>query len=43
MDMKATKKLGLKERYNLMTRDLAWNPSYQAVKDVFPYMEYEGC
>ncbi|HRM94901.1 MAG TPA: phenol 2-monooxygenase, partial [Alicycliphilus sp.] len=42
MDMKATKKLGLKERYNLMTRDLAWNPSYQAVKDVFPYMEYEG-
>ena len=42
MDMKASKKLGLKERYNLMTRDLAWTPTYQAVKDVFPYMEYEG-
>ena len=26
MDMKASKKLGLKERYNLMTRDLAWTP-----------------
>ena len=34
MDMKASKKLGLKERYNLMTRDLAWTPTYQAVKDV---------
>ena len=42
MDMKVNKKLGLKERYNLMTRDLAWTPTYQALKDVFPYMEYEG-
>ncbi len=42
MDMKVNKKLGLKERYNLMTRDLAWTPTYQAVKDVFPYTEYEG-
>ena len=42
MDMKVTKKLGLKDRYNLMTRDLAWTPTYQAVKDVYPYMEYEG-
>ena len=24
MDMKVNKKLGLKERYSLMTRDLAW-------------------
>jgi phenol hydroxylase P3 protein len=42
MDMKVAKKLGLKDRYNLMTRDLAWTPTYQAVKDVYPYMEYEG-
>src|SRR5574337_1850016 len=42
MDMKASKKLGLKERYNLLTRDLAWTPTYQAMKDVFPYTEYEG-
>ena len=42
MDMKVNKKLGLKERYSLMTRDLAWTPTYQAVKDVFPYTEYEG-
>jgi phenol hydroxylase P3 protein len=42
MDMKVSKKLGLKERYNLMTRDLAWTPTYQAVQDVYPYVEYEG-
>jgi len=28
MDMKIAKKLGLKERYALMTRDLAWDTTY---------------
>ena len=32
MDMKVAKKLGLKDRYNLMTRDLEWTPTYQAVQ-----------
>ena len=42
MDMKVKKKLNLKERYNLMTRDLAWTPTYQGVREVFTNMEYEG-
>jgi phenol hydroxylase P3 protein len=42
MDMKVTKKLNLKDRYNLLTRDLDWTPTYQAVRDVYPYLEYEG-
>ncbi len=36
------KKLSLKERYTLMTRDLAWEPSYQSKDAVFPYVKYEG-
>jgi len=40
MDMKVGKKLGLKERYGLMTRDLDWTPSYQAPDKVFPQMSY---
>ena len=36
MDMKASKKLGLKERYTLMTRDLAWDTTYQPMDKVFP-------
>lgn len=35
-------KLGLKERYALMTRDLAWDPTYQSKDDVYPYTSYEG-
>jgi phenol/toluene 2-monooxygenase (NADH) P3/A3 len=42
MDMKVAKKLGLKERYALLTRDLDWTTTYQKPKDVFPYLEYEG-
>ncbi|MBL8403073.1 MAG: phenol 2-monooxygenase, partial [Dechloromonas sp.] len=42
MDMKASKKLGLKERYALMTRDLAWDTTYQKPADVFPQTTYEG-
>lgn len=42
MDMKVNKKLNLKDRYNLMTRDLDWEPTYQKKSDIFPYLEYEG-
>ncbi len=43
MDMKvAKKKLGLKEKYQAMTRGLGWDTTYQSMKDVFPYAEYEG-
>ena len=42
MDMKVAKKLGLKERYALMTRDLAWDTTYQKTEDVFPQTTYEG-
>ncbi len=42
MDMRAAKKLSLKERYRLATRDLDWKPSYQKMEDIFPYIEYEG-
>lgn len=42
MDMKVNKKLGLKERYNRMTRDLNWTPTYQSIKDIYPQLEYEG-
>ena len=43
MDMQvAKKKLGLKERYALMTRDLGWDTTYQPMNKVFPQAEYEG-
>lgn len=43
MDMQVPKKkLGLKERYTLMTRDLAWDTSYQPKEKVYPYADYEG-
>ena len=35
-------KLGLKERYSLMTRGLGWETSYQPMDEVFPYDKYEG-
>ena len=38
----AKKKLGLKERYAVMTRGLDWTPSYQKMEDIYPYMAYEG-
>ncbi len=38
----AKKKLGLKERYALMTRGLDWETSYQPMDKVFPYATYEG-
>jgi phenol hydroxylase P3 protein len=42
MDMKVSKKLGLKERYTMMTRDLGWDTTYQPMDKVFPYVAYEG-
>ena len=36
------RKLGLKERYNLMTRDLGWDTTYQPMDKVFPFDEFEG-
>jgi len=42
MDMLARKKLGMKERYNYMTRDLGWTPSYEKHEDIYPLLAYEG-
>ena len=42
MDMKASKKLSLKERYALMTRDLEWTTTYEPMEKVFPCTSYEG-
>lgn len=42
MDLKVSKKLGLKERYSLMTRGLDWETTYQPMDKVFPYDKYEG-
>lgn len=43
MDMKVSKKkLGLKEKYKLLTRDLGWEPTYQKKDDIYPYVKYEG-
>jgi phenol hydroxylase P3 protein len=38
----AARKLGLKERYRLLTRDLSWETTYQPKSAVFPYTDYEG-
>lgn len=42
METKAKKKLSLKDRYKLFTRDLAWEPSYQTKEAIYPYVDYEG-
>jgi phenol hydroxylase P3 protein len=42
MDLKASKKLGLQERYALMTRGLGWETTYQPMDKVFPYDKFEG-
>ena len=36
------KKLPLKQRYSLLTRDLDWEPSYVEKEKLFPYTSYEG-
>ena len=42
MDMQVKKKLGLKEKYALMTRGLGWDTTYQPMDKVFPYDKFEG-
>ena len=36
------RKLPLKERYSLLTRDLDWEPSYVTKEELYPYTRYEG-
>ncbi|MBT7959424.1 MAG: YHS domain-containing protein, partial [Akkermansiaceae bacterium] len=36
------KKLNLKDKYKLLTRDLDWEFSYEDRKEAFPYEEFEG-
>ncbi len=36
------RRLGIKERYALMTRGLDWETTYQPMDKVFPYDRYEG-
>ncbi|HBO12855.1 MAG TPA: phenol 2-monooxygenase [Halieaceae bacterium] len=38
----AARKLNLKERYSLLTRDLDWEYSYRDKKEIFPYEDFEG-
>src|SRR5690554_1091636 len=38
----AAKKLNIKEKYRLLTRDLDWEFSYQDRKEAFPFEEFEG-
>ena len=40
--MAPKRKMGLKQRYNLMTRGLDWNPSYQPMEKIFPEATFEG-
>ncbi|MDM0022037.1 aromatic/alkene/methane monooxygenase hydroxylase/oxygenase subunit alpha [Variovorax saccharolyticus] len=35
-------RLGLKERYAMMTRGLGWDTTYQSMDDVFPFDKFEG-
>ena len=36
------KKLNVKDKYRLLTRDLDWEFSYEDRKEAFPYEEFEG-
>ena len=39
---KPGKRLGIKERYAMMTRGLGWETTYQSMDDVFPFDKFEG-
>ena len=39
---KAPRKLSMKQRYEALTRDLDWEPSYVDRDEMFPYLEFEG-
>jgi phenol hydroxylase P3 protein len=36
------KKLSLKEKYALMTRDLSWETTYQPMDKIYPQTKFEG-
>ena len=36
------KRLGIKEKYNYMTRDLAWELTSKTPSEVYPLLEFEG-
>ena len=36
------KKLNLKDKYQYLTRDMGWEPTYQKKKDIFPDEDFEG-
>ncbi|HBI02659.1 MAG TPA: phenol 2-monooxygenase [Paenibacillaceae bacterium] len=38
----AKKKRGLKEEYNLLTRDLDWDPTFVTREEMYPYTDFEG-
>ena len=38
----AAKKMNLREKYQRMTRDLAWDFSYQSEDDIYKQMKLEG-
>ncbi|MDH4608408.1 aromatic/alkene/methane monooxygenase hydroxylase/oxygenase subunit alpha [Pseudomonas sp. BN102] len=38
----AAKRLNQKDKYRCLTRDLAWEPSYQSKDDIYPYERFEG-
>ena len=40
--MAAEKKMSLKDKYGVMTGDLAWDLSYQTKEEVFPLSDFEG-
>ena len=40
--MSGTKKLGLRQRYEHLTRGLDWETTYQPMDEVFPYDSFEG-
>ena len=36
------KKLNLKDKYQYLTRDMAWEPTYQKKEDIYPDESFEG-
>lgn len=43
MEKKSSRRrMGLKEKYTYLTRDLGWDLSYRTSEEVYPYLTYEG-
>lgn len=38
----SSNRMNLREKYQRMTRDLAWEPSYEKKDDIYPQSKYEG-